>query len=95
MSAIAIFRQLSLTARRVPSAAWVNDILQQSQNEWSFDHKDEHKPDHGPCCVSSKHNGECSNMHRKDSREGKPENTESKIIPVLSENKPEQSACPK
>jgi hypothetical protein len=33
-------------------------------------------------------------VHREDSREGQPEITESKIVPVLSENKPEESACP-
>ena len=66
--------------------------MERNQDEWAFDHKNEHKPDRTPRWVSLKHDGECGDMHHEKCRKGSPERARPKITLVLPKDEPKQSA---
>jgi hypothetical protein len=75
-------------------AVRVDDIFQRNQEEWAFDHENEHKPDHAPRWIGPKHDRKCSDMHHQKGGKGEPKSAMPKITLVLSEDKPEESTGP-
>jgi hypothetical protein len=73
----------------------MDDILQHKQNERSFNHNDEHKPDRAPRWIGAKHNGKYRDVHREERRQHEPKPKMSNITLVLSENGPQQKTSPK
>ena len=73
----------------------MDDILERKQNERSFNHNDEHKPDSAPLWVGPKHDCKYRDVHREERRQYEPKPKMSNITIVLSENEPQQNTSPK
>jgi len=73
----------------------VDDCFESHQQQWPFDHENEHKPDRRPFWIDPKHNDKRTDVSRDESQKDNPEHAASQITLELSAKNPHQSAGPK